>query len=94
MDTFLFQHCLFLCTTLTRIAQNDFLPDNVYAYFLCGVMCTWIHESDAELICMCFFFSSDVLDSNILCYVSGFYMLLFSRQMFLMCSHARARVCV
>ena len=33
-----------------------FLPHNVYAYILCGLMCTWIHESDAELICMHFFF--------------------------------------
>ena len=36
-----------------------FLPHNVYVYFLCGLMCTWIHESVAELICMRFF--SDVL---------------------------------
>ena len=36
-----------------------FIPHNVYAYFLCGLICTWIHESDAELICMRFF--SDVL---------------------------------
>ena len=32
----------------------------VYVYFLCGLVCTCIHESDAELICMWFFFS-DVL---------------------------------
>ena len=44
---------------LTHCAQNDFLPHNVYVYFLCGLMCTWIHESVAELICMRFF--SDVL---------------------------------
>ena len=33
---------------------------------------------------------------NILCYASGFYMLLFFRQMFLTCAraHVRARVCV
>ena len=36
-----------------------FLPHNVYVYFLCGLMCTWIHENVAELICMRFF--SDVL---------------------------------
>ena len=36
-----------------------FLPHNVYVYFLCGLMCTCIHESVAELICMRFF--SDVL---------------------------------
>ena len=52
-------------------------------------MCTWIHESDAELICMRFFFFF-LRCFNILCYASGFYMLLFFRQMFLM----RARVCV
>ena len=23
-------------------------------YILCGLVCTCIHESDAELICMCF----------------------------------------
>ena len=41
-----------------------FLPHNAYAYFLCELTCTWIHESDAELICMrffFFFFFSDVL---------------------------------
>ena len=63
-----------------------FLPHNVYVYFLCGLVCTWIHESDAELICMRFF--------NILCYASGFYMLLFFRQMLMMRARARARVCV
>ena len=31
---------------------NDCFPHNVYAYFLCGHVCTCIHESDAELICM------------------------------------------
>ena len=56
---FFFFQTLFLCSALTRIAQNDFLPHNVYVYFLCGLMCTWIHESVAELICMRFF--SDVL---------------------------------
>ena len=30
----------------------------MYVYFLCGLVCTCIHESDAELICM---FFSDVL---------------------------------
>ena len=24
------------------------------AYFLCRLVCTFIHESDAELTCMCF----------------------------------------
>ena len=58
----------------------------MYVYFLCGLVCTCIHESDAELICMCL---SQTF--NILCYASGFYMLLFLRQMFMM--RARA-VCV
>ena len=56
---FFFFQTLFLCSTLTRIAQNDFLPHNVYVYFLCGLIYTWIHESVAELIYMRFF--SDVL---------------------------------
>ena len=77
---------LFVCSTLTRIAHNDFNPVVYYAYFLCGLMCTWIHESDAELICMRFFLRC----FSILCYASGFYILLFFRQMFLM----RACVCV
>ena len=28
---------------------------SVSVHFLCGLMCTWIHESVAELICMRFF---------------------------------------
>ena len=68
---------------------------------MCGLMCTWIHESDAELICVWWFFLFVCLFVclfvflrcfNILCYASGFYMLLFFRKMFLM--RARARVCV
>ena len=51
---------LFLCPTLTRIAQNDFYPI-MYMHISCVGLCTWIHESDAELICMRFFFFSDVL---------------------------------
>ena len=47
-------------------------------------MCTWIHESDADdlyaFFLRCF---------NILCYASGFDMLLFFRQM-----RARACICV
>ena len=43
----------------------------MYVYFLCGLMCTWIHESVAELICMRFFLRC----FNILCYASGFYTL-------------------
>ena len=64
-------------------------------------MCTWIHESDAELICMrffsfffFFFFFFILRCFNILCYASGFYMLLFFLQMFLTRARARAHVCV
>ena len=87
MWTLFFFQTLFLCSTLTRFAQNDFLPHNVYVYFLCGLMCTWIHESVAELICMRFFLRC----FNLLCYASGFYMLLFVVRC-LWC--ARACVCV
>ena len=48
---------------LNQNCSKWFLPHNVYAHFLCGLMCTWIHESDAELICMlffCFFFFSQM----------------------------------
>ena len=93
-------HISFPTLTISVLYFNQncsklFLPHNVYAYFLCGLMCTWIHESDAELICMffcCCFFSLRCF--NILCYASGFYMLLFFRQMFLMRVRARARLCV
>ena len=40
----------------------------------------------------CFFFSLSLRCFSILCYASGFYMLLFFRQMFL--TRARACVCV
>ena len=56
-------------------------------------MCTWIHESDAELICKRFFFFF-LRCFNILCYASGFYMLLFFRQMFLTCARECVCVCV
>ena len=67
-----------------------------YAMIFSPIMCMYIscvdlcvhHESDAELICMCFFFRH----FNILCYASVFYLLLFVHQMFMM--HARACVCV
>ena len=91
-------HISFPTLTISVLYFNQncskwFLPHNVYAYFLCGLMCTWIHESDAELICMrSFFFSLRCF--SILCYASGFYMLLFFRQMFLTRARARARVCV
>ena len=67
----------------------------MYVYFLCGLVCTCIHESDAELICFvlfCFFFRR----FNVLCYASGFYMLLFLRQLFMMrvCVCVCASVCV
>ena len=88
-------HISFPTLTISVLYFNQncskwFLPHNVYAYFLCGLMCTWIHESDAELICMSFFFRC----FNILCYASGFYTLLFFRQMFLMIARARACVCM
>ena len=51
----------------------------------------YIHESDAELICMRFFFFF-LRCFSILCFASGFYMLLFFRQMFL--TRACARMCV
>ena len=35
-------------------AMKCFSPHNMYVYFLCGLVCTCIHESDAKLICMCF----------------------------------------
>ena len=58
-------------------------------------MCKWIHESDVELICMRFFVVFFFLRCfNIFCYASGFYMLLFFRQMFLMCARACVCVCV
>ena len=61
-------HISFPTLTISVLYFNQncskwFLHHNVYAYFLCGLMCTWIHESNAELICMrvffvlfCFFF--------------------------------------
>ena len=63
----------------------------VFCLFVCFVFCFVF-----VLFCFGFFsfFFSDVLDSNILCYATGFYMLLFFHQMFLTCSRARARVCV
>ena len=87
-------HISFPTLTISVLHFNQncskwFLPHNVYGYFLCGLMCTWIHESDAELICMRFSFSSDVLTYCVMlqafiCYCS-----------FVRCFwRARARVCV
>ena len=53
-------------------------PHNMYVYFSCGLVCTCIHESDAELICfLCVFFCffSDVLTYGVMlqafiCYCS------------------------
>ena len=90
MWTLFFKHWLFLCSALTRIAQNDCLPHNVYVYFLCGLMCTWIHESVAELICMRFF--SDVLTYCVM--LQAFIYAIARRQMFMMCARARVCVCV
>ena len=54
-------HFFFQTLTISVLYFNQncskwfFLPHNVYVYFLCGLMCTWIHESVAEFICMrCF----------------------------------------
>ena len=88
MDTFFFQ-TLFLCSTLTRIAQNDFLPHNVYVYFLCGLMCTWIRESFAELICMRFF--SDVLTYCVM--LQAFICYCSSSDVYDVRARARACVC-
>ena len=54
-------HISFPTLTISVLYFNQncskrFLPHNVYAYFLCGLMCTSIHESDAELMCMRVFF--------------------------------------
>ena len=54
----------------------------MYVYFLCGLVCTCIHESDAEFVCVF------LRRFNILFYASGFYMVLYLCQMFVM------RVCV
>ena len=78
--------CVCVCVCVCRLL----LPDNVYVYFLCGLMCTWIHESVAEFICMRFFF---LRCFNILSYASGFYMLVFVVRC-LCCARVRARVCV
>ena len=53
---FFFQ-TLFLCSTLTRIAQNDFLPHNVYVYFLC--VQGFMNPLPSSFVCG--FFFSDVL---------------------------------
>ena len=37
----------------------------MYVYFLCGLVCTCIHESDAVLICMCF---SQTFSGIVLCF--------------------------
>ena len=46
---------LFLCSTLTRIAQIYFYHI-MYMHISCVDLCVHVHESDAELICMRFFF--------------------------------------
>ena len=52
---FFFFQTLFLCSTLTRIAQNDFLPHNVYAYFLC-ILCVhgFINPLPSSFVCVFF----------------------------------------
>ena len=75
---FFFQKLTIPVLYFNQNCSKWFLPHNVYVYFLCGLMCTWIHESVAELICMRFFFFFFFLRCfNILRYASGFYMLLF-----------------
>ena len=68
-----------------------FLPHNVYAYFLCGLMCRWIHESDAELICMRFFLDVLTYSDIVLCF-RLLYAIVLSSDVF--DDRARARVCV
>ena len=57
--------CAFVCDTLFMVMTAGMMymmlwndsplpPHNMYVYFLCGLVCTCIHESDAELICVCF----------------------------------------
>ena len=66
--------------------------NNVYAYFLCGLVCTWIHESDARVdlyaFFFFFFFFSDVL-AYLLCF-RLLYAIVLSSDVF----DARAHVCV
>ena len=79
-----------LCTSTIYVMYMTLWNDcfrNVYANFLCRLVCTCIHESHAELTSMCL-----NRRFNILCYASGFYMLLFLRQMFMM--HVCVCVCV
>ena len=56
----------------------------MYVYFLCGLVCICIHESDAELICMCFFLRR----FNVLCYASG------ASVRACVCERASERACV
>ena len=83
-----------LVITFNQNCSKWFLPHDVYAYFLCRLMCTWIHESDAELINFIWVFFFFLRCFNILHYASGFYMLLFFRQMFLTCLCVCVCVCV
>ena len=57
--------CVCVCDTLFMVMTAGMMymmlwndsphpPHNMYVYFLCGLVCTCIHESDAELICVCF----------------------------------------
>ena len=95
---FFFFQTLFLCSTLTRIAQNDF-----FFFFFCPIMCMYIscvglcvhgfmNPLPSSFVCVFFFFFF-IRCFNILCYASGFYMLVFVVRC-LCCALARARVCV
>ena len=72
--------------------ELSFQMDNFFlvAYFLCGLMCTWIHESDAELICMLFFFSQTF--EHIVLRFRLLYAIVLSSDVF--DARVRARVCV
>ena len=75
---------LFLCSTLTRIAQNDFYPIMYRSMHIsCVGLCVhgFMNPMPSWFVCVFFF---PLRCFNILCYASGFYMLLFFRQMFLM----------
>ena len=72
-------------------AMKWFSPHNMYVYFLCGLVCICIHESDAELICMCFF--SDVLTYCVMLQDFSCYSYVMCLWCMCVCMCARARAC-
>ena len=50
----------------------------MYVYFLCGLVCICIHESDAELICMWFFVCLFVWGFLLLFFFLFFFVVFFS----------------